>query len=186
VGQRPSQHVEKGRWARTRPELERDADDWVALVDFPLPFEEIASWPVVPGCGAVVMFAGTVRDHSEGRPGVISVEYEAYSEVAAAQMGKIASELRERWPMLGRVALLHRTGLLKPSDVSVVVAVSAPHRPEAFAAARFAIDQVKACVPIWKRETWEGGEEWGLDAHPIEGAPGPDLSEHGHMSPLGS
>ncbi|MGH9105745.1 MAG: molybdenum cofactor biosynthesis protein MoaE [Acidimicrobiales bacterium] len=146
-------------------------DDWVALSDGPLPLEKLASWPVLPRCGAVVLFAGTVRDHAEGRPGVVSLDYEAYVEAAAEMMCTITNELREQWPALGRVALLHRTGLLMPGEVSVVAAVSAPHRPEAFAAARYGIDNVKARVPIWKRETWGGGQAWGLDAHPLPGGP---------------
>jgi molybdopterin synthase catalytic subunit len=160
-------------------------DDWVALSDGPLPFDRLTSWPVIPGCGALVLFAGTVRDHAEGRPGVVSLQYEAYAGAAASQMTTIAAELRQRWPAIGRLALLHRTGLLAPGDVSVVVAISAPHRPEAFAAARHAIDAIKARVPIWKREKWQGGEAWGLDTHPLEGAEAADLSGYGPMSLLG-
>ena len=66
--------------------------------------------------------------------------------------------------MIGRVALLHRTGVVALGDAAVVVAVSAPHRGEAFEAARFAIDELKRTVPIWKRESWDGGESWGLEA----------------------
>jgi len=161
-------------------------DDWVALTTSPLPLAQVASWPVLPGCGAVVMFAGTVRDHAEGRPGVTSVEYEAYAEAALHLLREVARELRGRWPVLGRIALLHRAGFLEPGEVSVVVAVSSPHRAEAFSAARYGIDSIKARAPIWKRETWEGGQAWALDAHPLEGATSADLSEHGHMSPLGS
>jgi molybdopterin synthase catalytic subunit len=145
-------------------------DDWVGLTAAPLPLERLATWPVLPGCGAVVLFAGTVRDHADGRPGVFSLEYEAYADAAKETMEAVARELRARWPSLGRVALLHRTGLLEPTDVSVVVSVSAPHRPEAFDAARFGIDTIKAEVPIWKRESWEGGAAWGLDAHALAGA----------------
>ena len=82
--------------------------------------------------------------------------------------------------------MVHRTGLLVPSEVSVVVSVSAPHRTEAFDAARFGIDAIKAGVPIWKRETWDGGSAWGLDAHPVDGSGVPHLSEDDHVSQLGS
>ena len=158
-------------------------DDWVALSAEPLPFERLALWPVLAGCGAVVVFAGTVRDHAEGRPGVFSLEYEAYADVAVRTMEAISLEMRGRWPSLGRVALLHRTGLLQPTDVSVVVAVSAPHRPEAFDAARFGIDTIKARAPIWKRESWEGGSAWGLDVHPLAGSRGvPHQSGSDQMS----
>lgn len=152
-------------------------DDWVALTSAPLPLERLATWPIVPSCGAVVVFAGTVRDHADGRAGVSSLEYEAYTDAAAEMLRGIASEMRARWPGLGRVALLHRTGVLALTDVSVVVSVSAPHRPEAFDAARFGIDTIKAEVPIWKHESWEGGTAWGLDARPLAGASGPDQSK---------
>lgn len=161
-------------------------DEWVALSAEALELGELATWAVLPTCGAVVVFAGTVREHAEGRPGVISLEYEAYTTVALKKMEAIARELRRRWPVVGRVAMVHRTGLLVPAEVSVVVSVSAPHRSEAFDAARFGIDALKAGVPIWKRETWEGGSAWGLDAHPVDGSSVPDLSEDKHVSRLGS
>jgi molybdopterin synthase catalytic subunit len=74
------------------------------------------------------------------------------------------AEARTRWPAVARVAVLHRTGVVELGDAAVVVAVSAPHRAEAFEAARFAIDELKRTAPIWKREAWDGGESWGLEA----------------------
>jgi molybdopterin synthase catalytic subunit len=146
-----------------------DVDDWVGLSDEPLPVGTAADWAVQPRCGAVVVFSGTARDHSVDRRGVTSLEYEAYEEQALPRMGAIASEARARWPELGRIALLHRTGPVPLGESAVVVVASAPHRAEAFDAARFAIDALKATVPIWKRETWEGGESWGLEAqHLVE------------------
>ncbi len=159
--------------------------DWVALSADVLPLERLVTWPAIPRCGAVVVFAGTVRDHSEGRPGIVSLEYEAYEDVALRTMEVIVQELRQRWPDLGRVVLLHRTGRLALTDVSVVVAVSAPHRPEAFDAARLGIDTIKARVPIWKRESWEGGSAWALDVHPLTEAGVPNQSESDHMSHVG-
>jgi molybdopterin synthase catalytic subunit len=147
-----------------------EGDDWLALMDKPIPLDLLSSWPVLPGCGATVVFAGTVRDYSEGRPEVSALEYEAYGEGFMGSLRVIAEQLRKRWPSTGRVALVHRVGMLAPTDVSVVVAVSAPHRAEAFEAARFGIEAVKARAPIWKREVWSGGSEWGLDSHPIEEA----------------
>ena len=143
-------------------------DDWLALTDAALPVEGAVAWAGLPSCGAVVLFNGTVRDHAEGRPGVSSLEYEAYEEEVVPRLAAIAAEARARWPVLGRVALLHRTGALVVRETSVVVAASAPHRPEAFAAARFCIDTLKATVPIWKRETWEGGSDWSTCAHPVD------------------
>ncbi len=140
-----------------------DRDTWVGLGDDPLPMAAASEWVVVPSCGAVVTFSGHVRDHAPDRPGVDLVEYEAYEEQVGRRLDAVAAELRHRWPSVGRVALLHRRGALSVTDCAVVVAVSAPHRDEAFEAARFGIDAVKATVPIWKRERWAGGESWGLE-----------------------
>lgn len=138
-------------------------DEWVALSSDPLPAGSVASWVVLPHCGATVTFTGTARDHAAGRPGVHRLEYEAYEEQVAPRLEALAAELRLRWPDLGRIALLHRTGVVELSEAAVVVAVSAPHRAEAFEAARFGIDELKRTAPIWKRESWDGGESWGLE-----------------------
>jgi molybdopterin synthase catalytic subunit len=145
-------------------------DDWLALTSAPLPVEGAMAWAGRPSCGASVLFSGTVRDHAEGRPGVSSLEYEAYEEEVVPRLAAIAAEARARWPVLGRVAMLHRTGSLGVGETSVVVVVSAPHRPEAFSAARYCIDTLKATVPIWKRETWESGSDWSTCAHPVDEA----------------
>lgn len=144
-----------------------DGDDWLEVTELALPLGQLASWPVLPSCGAVVVFAGTVRDHAEGRPGVSCLEYQAYTSAALRAMGVIAGELRQKWPEVGRLVLVHRTGLLVPTEVSVVAAVSAPHRQEAFEAARFAIESVKSSVPIWKWESWDEGSGWGLGAQAL-------------------
>ena len=125
---------------------------------------EASAWAVVPSCGGTVTFTGTARDHATGRPGVHLLEYEAYEEPALARMHEVAAEARRRWPDIGRLALLHRTGPVEVTEAAVVVVASAPHRAEAFEAARFAIDELKRTVPIWKREAWDGGESWGLEA----------------------
>jgi molybdopterin synthase catalytic subunit len=142
----------------------RSGDDWLALSADALPVADASAWVVRPDCGATVTFTGTARDHAEGRPGVHRLEYEAYDGPALERMGAIVAEARSRWPVIGRVALLHRTGVVELGDAAVVVAVSAPHRGEAFEAARWAIDELKRTVPIWKREAWDGGESWGLEA----------------------
>ena len=144
-----------------------DGDDWVALTSEPLPVPATLDWAVRPDCGAVVLFSGTVRDHSEGRPGVTALDYEAYEEEVEPRLTAIAAEARRRWPSLGRIALLHRSGPMAVGETSVVVVVSAPHRQEAFVGARWAIDTLKATVPIWKRETWAGGEDWSACDHPV-------------------
>lgn len=142
-------------------------DTWLGLTDSPLPVGAAADWAVRPHCGALVVFSGTARDHAPGREHVERLEYEAYEEHVVPRLGDIAAEIRRRWPAVGRVALLHRVGVVPVGESSVVVAVSSPHRPEAFEAARYGIDTLKATVPIWKRETWAGGESWGLESQHI-------------------
>ena len=146
--------------------------DWLGLSERELPVTGALGWASVPGCGAIVTFCGLVRDHSEGRPGVVALEYEAYPEQVGPRLAAIAEEARRRWPDIGRVALLHRTGSLGVGEVSVVVVVSAPHRPQAFAAAAYGIDAIKATVPIWKLETWEGGRSFSECTHPVTTADG--------------
>ena len=145
--------------------------DWVAVTDAALPVADALSWAVLPRCGAVVSFLGTVRDHSAGRDGVERLDYECYEEHATRRLEQVAAGARTSWPSLGRVALLHRVGSLGLGDISVVVVVSAPHRDEAFAAARHCIDTLKETVPIWKRETWSGGHDWAVSAHEITEVP---------------
>jgi molybdopterin synthase catalytic subunit len=142
-------------------------DDWLALTDEVLPVAAVYDWAVQQGCGAVVLFSGTVRDHAEGRDGVEELVYEAYEEAAAERFAAIAAEARTRWPTIARLAMIHRLGSLAVTDSAVVVAVSAPHRDEAFEAGRFVIDTLKETVPIWKHETWRDGADWGTGAAPI-------------------
>lgn len=139
--------------------------DWLAVSEDPLPVDEITAWVSQPDCGATVTFCGTVRDHSEGHPGVTSLEYEAYLEHVVPGLARVAASARDRWPVVGRLALLHRIGLLVVGETSVAVAVSTPHRAEAFEAALFCIDTIKATLPIWKREIWAGGSEWVRCSH---------------------
>jgi molybdopterin synthase catalytic subunit len=143
------------------------ADDWVGLSEQPLPVSAAYEWTVRRDCGAVVMFSGTARDHSAGRPGVHRLEYEAYEAHVEPALRAIADEARRRWPTLGRLAMLHRTGEVPMGDTAVVVVVSAPHRDEAFLAARFCIDALKASAPIWKKEAWDGGESWALESQQL-------------------
>ena len=96
-----------------------------------------------------------------------ALTYEAFEERVIAIFSDIARETRSRWPDVGRIVLLHRLGRLTLGESSVLAVVSAPHRPEAFAAARFAIDALKSSAPIWKKEHWEGGQEWGTGAQSI-------------------
>jgi molybdopterin synthase catalytic subunit len=156
--------------ARMQPP--HQGDTWVGLTDESVPVGAAADWAVRPDCGAVVLFSGTARDHSEGRPGVHRLEYEAYEEQVAPRLATLADEIRVRWPSVGRIVLVHRVGVVPIGESSVVVVVSAPHRAEAFAAARFGIDTLKATLPVWKRESWDGGEAWALESQPVGDAAG--------------
>jgi molybdopterin synthase catalytic subunit len=110
-------------------------------------------------CGAVVTFLGTVRDLTDGRI-TTALDYEAYPGMAEKKMAEIEQETRLRWPV-GEIVLEHRLGHLEVGDVSVAVAVSCPHRGDAFEACRYAIDRLKELVPIWKKENWaDGRTEW--------------------------
>ena len=108
--------------------------------------------------GGVVTFEGVVRDHARGR-NIRYLEYDAYPEMAEERMNAIAAEVGQRW-QTDHVALVHRIGRLEIGECSVVVVVACPHRAEAFEACRYAIDTLKATVPIWKKEVAEDGEEW--------------------------
>ena len=153
----------------TRGPLEppHSGQTWTGLSSVALPVQEASEWVVDPGCGAVVVFTGTARDHSAGRDGVTRLEYEAYESQVVPRLEEIARQARSRWPGLARVVLLHRIGDVPLTEAAVVVAVSSPHRVEAFEAARYGIDTLKATVPIWKREDWSEGSSWGLEAQHI-------------------
>ena len=142
----------------------------MGLTDQVLPIGTVYEWCVQPQCGAVVLFSGTVRDHAvdehgDVRRGVGHLTYEAYEEQVIPRLAAIVEELRVRWPEAGRVVLWHRIGRIGLGESSVVVVVATPHRPEAFAAGRYAIDAIKASAPIWKHEEWVGGADWGTGAH---------------------
>lgn len=144
-----------------------DGDTWLELTTDHLQVGAAYDWAVVPRCGAVVVFSGTVRDHADGRDDVTALDYEAYETEVLPKFADIATEMRKRWESLGRIALIHRLGTLNLGESSVLVVVSAPHRPEAFAAARFGIDVLKVTVPIWKREKWSAGHEWATGGQEI-------------------
>jgi MoaE-MoaD fusion protein len=134
--------------------------DWCVLceiTDAPLDTDQLVRLVERPEAGAVVTFAGVVRNHSRGRT-VLYLEYDAYRPMAERKMREIAEEAAHRWEC--RIALQHRVGRLEIGEASVLIAVSAAHRGTAFEACRYAIDTLKETVPIWKKEVWEGGEVW--------------------------
>jgi molybdopterin synthase catalytic subunit len=110
-----------------------------------------------PGAGAVVLFLGTVRNRSEAGS-VLGIAYEAYEQMAEKELAQAEEEVKRRWPMTKGVKIVHRVGALSIGEVSVAVAVSSPHRAEAFEACRYVIERIKHDVPIWKREKLAGGK----------------------------
>ncbi|MCG6920664.1 MAG: molybdenum cofactor biosynthesis protein MoaE [Acidobacteria bacterium] len=130
--------------------------DLVRLVHGPIDLDDLAA--TAPADGALCLFMGVVRNENRGRR-VERLEYEAYEDMALPLMEEIVAETRERYPV-SEVRLVHRLGRLEIGEASVAVGVASPHRAEAFAACRFAIDTLKAKVPIWKKEHYTDGSEW--------------------------
>ena len=133
--------------------------DIYQIQDEPLSPERLAESVGDPGAGGIVIFSGVVRNEKDGRP-VKYLEYEAYAPMAEAKMREIGEAVRARWPSVKRVAILHRIGRLEIGESSVLIAVSAAHRREAFEACHHAIDTLKQTVPVWKKEHFEDGEVW--------------------------
>lgn len=144
-----------------------NSDDWLGLSTDDLPVVRAGEWIVMPSCGATVVFTGTARDHAGDRTGVSLLEYEAYEEHVVPRLEALAGSMREKWPDLGRIVMIHRVGPVPITEAAVVVAASSPHRSAAFEAARYGIDTLKSTVPIWKKEEWDGGSSWGLEAQHI-------------------
>lgn len=145
----------------------------VVLIEEPLDVDAAVAALTAPEVGAIAVFVGTVREWTSktetdgGSPRMrrtLSILYEAYGEMARRELEAIGREVAERWPG-ARCVLAHRIGRLRPGDVSLVLAVATPHRAAAFEAARWATEELKKRVPIWKKEHYEDGEEWvGLGA----------------------
>ena len=114
-----------------------------------------------PGFGALLVFEGVARDDFDGRR-VLRLAYEGYAEMAIPVMRAIADEAQARWPC--RVAMVHRVGVVPITEPSVVIAVGAPHRGECYEASRYAIDELKKRVPVWKKEIYEDGSAWKANA----------------------
>ncbi len=133
--------------------------DTYRVVEHPLSADAIATAVEDPGAGGIVIFSGVVRNQTGGRP-VKFLEYEAHAPMAETQMREIGEAVHRQWTGICRVAMLHRVGRLEIGEVSVLIAVSAAHRGEAFAACQYAIDTLKRTVPVWKKEHFEDGEIW--------------------------
>lgn len=129
------------------------------IVDGPIDAAEVIRQVEDPGNGAICVFYGVVRDHALSGRRTSYLEYDAYREMAIGKMAEIADEIRQRWG-IERIAMIHRIGRLAVGEPSVVIAVGTPHRKQAFEACAYAIDRLKAEVPIWKKEIGPDGEEW--------------------------
>jgi molybdopterin synthase catalytic subunit len=124
----------------------------------PIDLDELVRFVTDPEAGAVATFIGTTRNNNEGRQ-VIALDYEGYPEMAEKELRRIGEDAKIKWPIC-RMAITHRLGPVQIGEASVIIAVSSAHRDAAFAACRFAIEEIKKIVPIWKKEVFEGGEVW--------------------------
>ena len=141
-----------------------DATTLVRITAEPLSVDEALAFVADPGAGGTCVFIGTVRDAGADGATVTSLRYESWDELAVERLRQIVDGLCERWP-IRKAAVLHRTGVLDVGEASVVVAVSAGHRAEAFDACREGIEQLKHDVPIWKKELLASGEgHWVMGA----------------------
>ena len=141
-------------------------EEWTDLTAEPLRAGAAVEFVTSSRAGGIAVFLGTTREErSPAGADLIALDYEAYREMAAGQLRDLARRARQRWPIL-KVAILHRTGRVVPGEPSVIIAVSTPHRAEAFEACRFLIDTLKAEIAIWKKEVWADGT--GTWVHPAK------------------
>ncbi|WP_251517951.1 MULTISPECIES: molybdenum cofactor biosynthesis protein MoaE [Staphylococcus] len=131
------------------------------IVNTPIETEQYRDFVVNPYQGAVVVFSGHVREWTKGVK-TEYLEYEAYTPMAEKKLAQIGDEINAQWPGT-EVAIVHRIGPLQISDIAVLISVSSPHRKDAYQANEYAIERIKAIVPIWKKEIWEDGSEWQGD-----------------------
>lgn len=140
----------------------------------PLSLDDVARRVTRPDCGAITTFAGIVRGETitaRGMRGTDFLNYEAYTEMAETMLARIGDEIMARWPKVAAVSIVHRVGRLEIGEPSVVIAVATPHRGDGcFEACQYAIERLKAIVPIWKEENWADGQVW------IEGPRQPELA----------
>jgi len=144
------------------------------ITDQPLSLDDVAARVSQPDCGAIVTFAGVVRGATvteEGKRGTDFLNYEAYTDMAERMLAQIGAEIQERWPKVAQVSILHRVGRIEIGEPSVLIAVATPHRHDGcFEAGQYAIERLKAIVPIWKEENWSDGQVW------VEGPRQPELA----------
>ncbi len=128
------------------------------ITDEPLNIEEVSKKVIRPEAGAVTTFIGTVREFTKGKQ-TLYLEYDSYVPMAEKKLQQIGNEIVQKWPE-AKTAISHRIGRLEISDIAVIIAVSTPHRKDAYEANEYAIERIKQIVPIWKKEHWKDGEMW--------------------------
>ncbi|HEY7118631.1 MAG TPA: molybdenum cofactor biosynthesis protein MoaE [Tepidisphaeraceae bacterium] len=139
--------------------------DWLEILATPLPVARAIEFVSATTAGGIAIFLGTTRDdaNEKGQP-LAALDYEAYADLASRQLTELAHDARQRWPIL-KLAVLHRTGRVALGEPSVLIAVSTPHRAEAFEACRWLIDTLKADLAVWKKEIWSDGTGTWVDPH---------------------
>ncbi len=158
--------LEDNSFSISDPQFTTVNHNMVSITPHPIDVPPILASVQTPHSGGIDCFIGTVRNHSHGRR-VKALEYSAYVEMGEKLMTEIEEEMRKKW-FLHNVLLVHRIGMLQVGDVAVVTAVSASHRAETFEACRYAIDRIKAVVPIWKKEFFEEGQVWVVGQHDVD------------------
>lgn len=135
----------------------------IKLSDYPLDETSCINRAFDPGCGGMAVFVGTVRNMTQGKK-VVRLEFECYDAMALEALQKIAETAISKWD-IKNIIVHHRTGILNIMDIAVIIVVNSAHRRDAFEACSFTIDSLKNTVPIWKKETFEDGEQW-VNAYP--------------------
>jgi molybdopterin synthase catalytic subunit len=133
--------------------------DLIEVTESALNLDKLVSFVGSPNAGAISTFMGTTRDNFENKK-VVHLEYESYVPMAEKELYKIAQQIRVKWPEVIKVALVHRIGKVEIGEASVIIAISSPHRVDSLEAVHYAIDEIKAVVPIWKKEIYEEGGAW--------------------------
>ena len=142
-------------------------EDWIDILSTPLPTSKAIEFVSDPRAGGIALFLGTTRSEKNAQGHDLqSLDYEAYHEMAFPQLQTLAQAARSQWPIVKQV-ILHRIGRVALAEPSVLIAVASPHRHEAFSAARFIIDAIKADVAIWKKEIWSDGSGTWVQPNPI-------------------
>ncbi|MFS0727269.1 molybdenum cofactor biosynthesis protein [Paenibacillus sp. 1P07SE] len=150
--------VSGGEDTEQAAEMVHESEGRYLISSLPLAPQQTEAQVIVPGHGATLSFIGTTREWTAGQRTVL-LEYQAYVPMALRSMRQIGEEIDQRWPG-ALCAIAHRIGSVPVGEISVVIAVSAPHRETCYEASRYAIERLKQIVPVWKKEIWEDGSEW--------------------------